>query len=200
METSLFSRYTAPSVLILPDLSLKDLVSLDSLWGEYDAESLSGLDKKKTKYTKLSKKFFGLDKWVMECNLECCSCHFNYNTIPISMPTRIIKNEEGDIGFSVDYNYCSFPCCMSAISKITDTHMREYRLEMLKLMFRYFFGIELAKKTIECAPGPEDREDHGGSLSKHDFKKKINKLTLYLIDESKTLIIDSKSYILNVDD
>lgn len=195
---SFLTKYSAPNVLFLPNVSFRDIVSLDKLWGDHDTAETNGKNRKKSRHTKLPKEFFGLDTWVLESNLSCCSCHFKYNTIPISMPIRLIKNQKGDVGFAVDYNYCSFPCCAHAIVSINDTYLREYRMEMLKMMFKYFFCIDLEKKSIDTSPGVEEREDHGGDLSPLDFRKKINRIITFLLNDIKQDDIDINKYILDL--
>ena len=115
------------------------------------------------------------------------------------MPIRTIKHPEtGKIGFRVQYNYCSFPCCIKAIHSITDTGMREHREEMLKLMFTYYFDIDLGRKTIEAAPDLHDLEDRGGDMGTIDFRKKINKIIAKLVGQSRKL--DPRCYMLDLCD
>ncbi len=192
---SILARNEEPSVLVLKGVSLTELCSIDKLWGVGDPATDVELEKKKHKFCKLPRVFSGLDTWPMKSNLDCCKCRMKYNTIPVSMPTQIIRGEDGSLGFRVEYNYCSFPCCIRAILSITDTSMREFRLEMLKLMFKYFFDIDLRTKTIDSSPDPDDLEDCGGDMSKEDFRKKINRITMKLVAGCK---LDSQAYLLDI--
>ncbi len=190
---SIFTRDKDPLVLVLKGVSLSELVSIDKLWGSDDSPDT---EKRKPKYCKLPEEFFGLDTWVLKSNLRCCRCRLKYNTIPISMPIRVVRNDTGQIGFKVKYNYCSFPCCMKAIASITDTSLREYRMEMLKIMFKYFFNIDLGTKTIDGSPDTDNLEEYGGDLTQADFRKKINKITSRLVVDTS---LETRHYILDLD-
>jgi hypothetical protein len=160
-------------VLVLEGVSLDKLFSTSTLW---DQQPTSNKKKKKEVDQKLPEEFFDILSWPQSTKHKCCGCHLKYNTVPVPMPTKTITRPDGSMGFKVEYHYCSFPCCIFAIMEITDTAMRQYRLAMLKLLFRLFFGIDMQ----DCDPSPsyKSREDYGGELSKQEFRKRINKLTI----------------------
>lgn len=191
---SIFTREKEPSVLILKGVSLSELLSIDDLWSD---STNSKEVKAKLKYCKLPEEFYGLDTWILKSNLQCCYCGLTYTTIPIGMPIRYIKREDGKSGFQVRYNFCSFPCCMKQIvNTIHDTSLREYRMTLLKLMFNAFFNTDIGSETIEMAPDKLELQEYGGNLTIDDFKKKINRTTSRLVDMRK---LDKTQYLLSLD-
>ena len=188
---SVFTRDSDIVVLVLPGVSLSELISIDKLWGDIEGESQPEIDKQKP--TKLPDYIFNLTEWPQRCNLKCKTCHMRYNTIPIPMPIKSITNSKGNCGFARKFSYCSFPCCMRDISRIVDTRTREYRFELLKLMFKYVFNMDMTSYSFECSPDPDELEDYGGEMTEDEYRKKINKMTNKMIQGS---LADPKSFLL----
>lgn len=188
---SVFKKAETVKFLFLPGVHLEDIVSLDKLW---KAEVHEPAPTKKKQWTVLPKFFYGLNGWVKRCNLICCSCGYSYNTIPVCMPIRMVK-DDGKVGFEIAYNYCGFLCVAKAIGKIPDISTKAQRNAMLRIMFEYYYGIKPA--VIPCAPDIEEREDRGGQLSDVEFKRTINKNLTSILEividqlDVKTFLLDT---------
>jgi hypothetical protein len=190
---SIFIRDSEPDVLILPGVTLNDLVSIDQLLGSSNEEE-EKTPREKPKPSKLPEEFYDLETWPLSTNLKCCFCRLRYTTIPVSMPTGIIKDDMGKKGYKVQYNYCSFLCCIKAISNIKETFMREFRLAMLEKMFKCYYKVNVQIQSLKEGPDVDTLIDYGGDETPQGFRKKINKIM------NKTLAgaqnIDPAMYIL----
>lgn len=164
---SVFKKSQSTQFLFLPNVHSCDLFSYDTLWKEEPVKPV-----KKKVWTVLPKFFYGLDTWVHKCNLKCHSCGDTYDSIPVSMPVRMVK-DDGKIGFEVEYNYCGFLCASRATSKISNISVRTQRDIMLKLMFEYYFKVK--PEEIPPAPDNSEREEYGGTMTNTEFRKIIEK-------------------------
>ena len=183
---SVFVEADKVKYLFLPGVRPASIISLDKLWKEK-------VEPVKKTWTVLPKFFYGLDRWVKRCNLRCCSCGLTYNTIPVGMPVRVVRDND-EIGFEVLYNYCGFLCSMRAIIKIPDISVREQRSTMLRIMFEYYYGVK--PQMIPTAPGMEEREDYGGNYSEVEFKHIINKQMIELLGKARDKL-DNSTFLLN---
>ena len=111
--------------------------------------------------------------WPTRTNIHCWWCSLKFDTPPISLPIKCVKNT-----FHVMGCFCSYNCAMAYNMKNSEKSAWE-RSSLLHLLMKKDLGVS---KTIVSAPPKEIMSIYGGTVSIKEYKKNlINNNTSYNI-------------------
>jgi hypothetical protein len=136
------------NLLILRGVSLKDFLSIESIFDKKTSECLKS--EPVIVYTELPKKFLGMDTWPTFSNLKCWEC----DQLPISYPKFTPLNPEKDrIGnyiCDIHGHFCEWNCVVSYVIKTFPKDQQWDILQYICLFESIFSGLK--KEKIMPAP------------------------------------------------
>lgn len=133
--------------------------------------------------------FENKDSWPMKSDIHCWWCCYEFDTIPIPLPMKLLKDKNGEEVFKVKGCFCSFNCC-KAYSRQNKMYKQDLILYFFKKMFfvanssdkkEYYKNDTVYNFDIKQAPDKYLLSIFGGPLTIKEFRESFHNSKNYQI-------------------
>ena len=141
-----FVTYKTPKILFIKGVFAENCKQMDELLEERLLDEEDAQEETlKPIFTGLPQLYYGMDKWVTNCNIKCHNCGKFFTTVPKFVPRFVDKGVDGNMIAGTEGCFDKWPCVIKYIElRYPRISKRQEKIQMVLLLYQNMEGREIS--------------------------------------------------------